>query len=106
MATAEQEFLDVRRAAELVDRHPETIRRWIWTGKLDATRRGNRLMVERRALLEAIGDPSSKLTLSEWAELAREVRERRPLEAGETDSVELIRQGREERTQRILDAGR
>lgn len=76
MAIAQKpELLDIRRAAELVERHPETIRRWVWTGKLNAIRQGNRLMVEREALFEAAGQPC-KLTLAEWAEMAREVRER------------------------------
>jgi len=40
-------LIDVRHAAVLVGRHPETIRRWVWSGRLAAQRRGRRLLVER-----------------------------------------------------------
>ena len=38
------DFVDVRQAAALIGRHPETIRRWVWSGRIAARRRGNRLL--------------------------------------------------------------
>ncbi|MGH2707129.1 MAG: helix-turn-helix domain-containing protein [Actinomycetota bacterium] len=66
-------LLDVRAAARLVKRSPETIRRWIWSGRLPARRRGNRLLVSRDDLTALVrqrgNDPA--LSLSEWAAAAR-----------------------------------
>jgi len=39
--------LTVREAARLCGRNPETIRRWIWDGKLPARKLGNQLYVAR-----------------------------------------------------------
>lgn len=36
----------VQEAARLVHRSPETIRRWIWSGKLPAIKRGNKYYVD------------------------------------------------------------
>lgn len=74
MAVAQESELDVRQAAALVGRHPETVRRWIWSGKLASKRRGSRLMVEREALLQASGDASAKMTLEEWFDSLREMK--------------------------------
>lgn len=98
----DQDLLDVRQAAALVDRHPETIRRWIWSGKLAATRNGNRFLVERNALLTASGETASKLTLAEWAEKAREVRGPR-VERAEWNVADEISRDWEERAERLLD---
>ena len=64
------EVLDVREAAAYVSRTPETVRRWIWSGRLPASRRGNRLLV-RRSDLDALSGGSVKdaLSLAEWAAL-------------------------------------
>jgi excisionase family DNA binding protein len=43
--TAVQE-ITVREAAQRVHRSPETIRRWIWSGRLPATKRGNTYYVD------------------------------------------------------------
>jgi hypothetical protein len=63
--------LDVKGAAQVAGRTAETIRRWVWSGRLAARKRGNRLMVARgdvEALAGAGGGPA--LSLSEWAKLA------------------------------------
>ena len=66
------EVLDVREAARLADRSPETIRRWVWAGRLPARKRGNRLLLAR-ADVEAIiaGDATTKAApdLASWAAL-------------------------------------
>jgi excisionase family DNA binding protein len=44
------ESIGVREAAKECGRNPETIRRWIWSGKLQAEKLGNQLFVKRSAL--------------------------------------------------------
>ncbi len=58
--------MDVREAAQYVRRSPETIRRWVWSGRLSATRQGNRLLVAR-ADLDALMGAAVTPTLSDWA---------------------------------------
>lgn len=41
------EMLAVQEAARLAGRAPETIRRWVWSGRLAARRDGNRLLMAR-----------------------------------------------------------
>ncbi|HWP64049.1 MAG TPA: helix-turn-helix domain-containing protein [Candidatus Binatia bacterium] len=70
-ADEEPELIDVRRAAALVGRHPETIRRWVWSGRLPAARSGRRLLVaasEVRRLGRSVGPLGS---LAEWLDLRR-----------------------------------
>lgn len=43
----------MREAAVQVGRAPETIRRWVWSGRLAAQKRGNRLVVARKDLQRA-----------------------------------------------------
>lgn len=62
------EVLAVREAAEYAGRTAETIRRWVWSGRLPAQRQGNRLMVARRDLDALLQHPGQeRLTLREWA---------------------------------------
>lgn len=62
------EVLAVREAAEYAGRTAETVRRWIWSGRLRARRQGNRLLVARRDLDVLLQAPAgSPLTLREWA---------------------------------------
>lgn len=60
------EVLDVREAADYVRRTPETVRRWVWSGRLSARRKGNRLLVARHELDALIG-PAAPLSLGAWA---------------------------------------
>ncbi|HVB77210.1 MAG TPA: helix-turn-helix domain-containing protein [Candidatus Nitrosotalea sp.] len=73
MSASAADELDVITAAKVAGRTPETIRRWVWAGKLSARKRGNRLVV-RRGDLEALaavgGEPT--LSLPEWAKLAED----------------------------------
>jgi excisionase family DNA binding protein len=70
-----EEMVDVRGAARLVGRHPETVRRWVWSGRLHARREGNRLLL-RRADVEALAasQGTRPLTLAQWGARARAVR--------------------------------
>jgi len=69
-ATAKDE-LDVKAAARLAGRTAETIRRWVWSGRLSARKQGNRLVMARRDV-EALagGGERRPLSLAEWANLA------------------------------------
>lgn len=63
------DFLDVREAANYVDRTPETVRRWVWSGRVSAVRQGNRLLIPRAELDAAVFDRGpGRLSLREWAQ--------------------------------------
>ena len=65
------EMVDVREAAELSRRTPETIRRWVWGGRLHAVKNGNKLFVRRADVVaaEAEGSPDERLSLHDWVSL-------------------------------------
>jgi excisionase family DNA binding protein len=44
------DLISVKAAARQCDRNPETIRRWIWSGKLPAEKLGNQLFIKKSAL--------------------------------------------------------
>jgi excisionase family DNA binding protein len=69
-----QDLLDVRDAAALIGRHPETVRRWVWSGSLPAIRQGKRLVVRRADLEARAGRRTVPVTLEAWAEHATRVR--------------------------------
>lgn len=61
----------MREAALRVGRTPETVRRWIWSGRLSARKRGNVLYIAERDLAgiaaPAEADPpSDRPTLASW----------------------------------------
>lgn len=64
------EMLDVREAARLARRTPETVRRWVWSGRLSARREGNRLLVPRRDVESLVRGESSapRLSLADWSD--------------------------------------
>lgn len=67
--------VDVNEAARMVGRSPETVRRWIWSGKLAAQKQGRRLMISRPELAAFIAEldrAESGLTLAAWAAAARQ----------------------------------
>jgi Helix-turn-helix domain len=71
-ANLDLEMLDVRAAAALARRNPETVRRWVWSGRLAAQRRGRRILVARRDVVALAGGGShSNLSLGEWARQAQ-----------------------------------
>ncbi|HSP10183.1 MAG TPA: helix-turn-helix domain-containing protein [Candidatus Dormibacteraeota bacterium] len=70
MATsADDSELDVKTAARISGRTAETIRRWVWSGRLPARKSGNRLLV-KRADVEHIAGGSQTLSLGEWLAMA------------------------------------
>lgn len=95
--------LTILDAAALVHRSPETIRRWVWTRRLNARRSGNRLLVPRREVEALAGDRQRNLSLRAWGKLAAEVL-RRPKRGGQS-AADLVLADRRERP-KALDAGR
>jgi len=71
--TAVQE-VSVREAAKIAHRSEETIRRWIWSGRLPAVKRGTSYRVDIRHLEEVMvelephpAEESAKGRQAEWA---------------------------------------
>lgn len=96
------EMLDVREVARLARRTPETVRRWIWSGRLQARRHGNRLLVTRADLDDLMGTRpgDARMTLADWAAQQATVRRsgalgRSSAGASAADLVLADREGRE-----------
>lgn len=88
------EMVGVVEAARLAGRTPETIRRWIWAGRLQATKEGNRLFVPRAALGAAAD--TTETDLQSWAE---EMLARPDVRAG-ASAADLVLTDREQRAGR------
>jgi excisionase family DNA binding protein len=98
--------LTVREAARRARRGEETIRRWIWSGRLPARKLGNVYYIHHTDLevvldesyphhKKAAGEP----TLAEWLDEVRawQVRLGPPRDFTDEDAAEIIRRGRQER---------
>jgi excisionase family DNA binding protein len=59
-------MLDVREAAALVHRTPETVRRWVWSGRLPSRKSANRLLVPRREVERLVTPPTTPARLADW----------------------------------------
>jgi excisionase family DNA binding protein len=70
MDSDRSETLTVREAAFQVGRAPETIRRWVWSGRLAAQRRGNRLLIARKDLQRAAA-ATQLPELSAWVRMLK-----------------------------------
>jgi excisionase family DNA binding protein len=97
-ANAADELMDVRHAAKLVARHPETIRRWVWSGRLGAQRRGNRLLVARAELEALAGQGGASISLREWANRARAARASTPAAGPPRTAADLVLEDRKLRS--------
>ena len=70
----------MREAAALASRSEETVRRWIWSGRLRAVKRGTRYLIDARHLEEVIVElePGSAhperpaMTMQEWLDAVDE----------------------------------
>ncbi|RJQ31594.1 MAG: DNA-binding protein [Peptococcaceae bacterium] len=47
-----KEMFTIREVAAEYGRNPETVRRWVWTGKLPAKKLGNQLFIHKKDLLK------------------------------------------------------
>jgi excisionase family DNA binding protein len=59
-------LITVPEAARRTGRNPETIRRWIRSGRLRAERVGTQHLVEEDALAELVGEPPAPAVPDEW----------------------------------------
>lgn len=99
---AAENMLDVRRAAALIGRHPETVRRWVWSGRLAARRQGNLLLIAR-ADLEAVAGSggSAPATLAEWADRARTARDAARADGSGRSAADLVIEDRSHRSRAV-----
>ncbi len=63
-------MLDVQETARLAGRTPETVRRWIWSGRLTARRHGGKLLLSRQDVDDLVAGAAATpvMTLAAWAE--------------------------------------
>ncbi len=84
-------MLTVPEAARRVGRNPETIRRWIRSGRLLARKVGTQHVIEESDLDAAVNDEDELLPVPEW--WTRTMPDGRPM----PNAVTLIRKSREGR---------
>lgn len=103
MATSDE--VDVRGAARLAGRTTETIRRWVWSGRLPARKQGNRLILQRRDVEALAAHDAETPSFGEWAKQAESALRRH---AGPRRSAaDLLLEERERRLQEVrVHAGR
>ena len=103
MATGtDNELITVREAARECGRNMETIRRWIWGGKLPAQKLGNQLFIKREDLASFCRETTTKRYQAEkkpdFLERAIALRERMKARGVKPfDVAEEVRKMREER---------
>jgi len=98
VAGSQSDEIDVLQAAALAGRSAETIRRWVWSGRLKARKRGNKLLIGREQLDEVMNSAGigDTLTLEEWlAELKRSGLKRG---ASERSAADLVLEDRRQRS--------
>jgi hypothetical protein len=93
----EDELIDVGSAAALVGRHPETVRRWVWSGRLSAERRGRRLLVARGELLAMAGSDTVP-SLRDWVDRVRAARASMATTSSGRSAAELVIDDRRQRS--------
>jgi excisionase family DNA binding protein len=96
--------LTVPEAARRAGRSPETIRRWIWSGKLPSAKVGNQHVIEEAALdaLLPAAEPEEDVELvevpgkwGEWLRRAEALKERLQAEGSKLPSgAELVHESR------------
>ena len=102
MADMTGNFINIREAAQRCGRNMETVRRWIWGGKLPARKLGNQLFIRKQDLVVFCRETAtlkyraeSDINTLERAKILRsglKARGYKPVNAGK-----LVRQMREER---------
>lgn len=101
------ELISVKEAAKICSRNTETIRRWIWNGKLPAEKLGNQLFIKKRDLdiycRETAIEPYRSTKKQDFLERAIALQNRIKARGGElTNSAEIIRKMREERIDELI----
>lgn len=98
MVTQSKDLVTVREAARECRRTPETVRRWIWGGKIPAQKLGNQLFINRadlRRMAPAVkdGDAAQRMAVLGRATLVRErIRQRI---GGSIDVLAALKRSRE-----------
>ncbi|MBI4307269.1 MAG: helix-turn-helix domain-containing protein [Chloroflexi bacterium] len=97
MATSLQDMMTVREAARECRRTAETVRRWIWEGKLPAQKLGNQLFVRRADVMRmtASAKRSDKQTQMALVAEIKALRERIRRRVGTFDILEALDRSRE-----------
>ena len=105
IADVDDQWVTVREAATMLGRNAETVRRWVWTGKVRARKVGSRLMLARPDLDAASRAPARSLTLSAWI---AEREQARQLTTARRDSsaADLVIEDRRRRSSAALRARR
>lgn len=97
--TGGPDTIDVRRAAALLGCHPETVRRWVWSGRLSARREGRRLVMARADVEALAASEGRALTsLGTWADRARVARAATSAASSASSAAELVIDDRAERS--------
>lgn len=105
MSSASERELTVREAARRVHRAEETVRRWIWSGRLPARKVGRGYRVAEDDLATTAGIPSPRASggaarsLAEWVEQVAEWRAVNGV-APRGDAGQLVVEDRAARAQR------
>lgn len=112
--TDQDDLLTVRDVARACKRSEETVRRWIWSGKLQARKLGNQMFVKRtdleamqvpragetKAAYGRLGyepiEPFTKEEFDEWLTRVKTMRAEIVKKYGPSDVTELLREIREE----------
>lgn len=104
--TTSEDLLTVREVARRCHRSEETVRRWIWSGKLNARKLGNQLYVSSGDMARLSGFRPGSVTTKRHAytkeELLRQIDEDEKFademfaKYGYVDVTELLRQVRED----------
>ncbi len=93
------EMIDVRSAAALLGRHPETVRRWVWSGRLAAQRQGNRLLMARADVEAVAASRGRALTnLAAWTDRARAARKAAGAGVSGSSAAEVVIEDRAQRS--------
>ncbi|MEW6583581.1 MAG: helix-turn-helix domain-containing protein [Actinomycetota bacterium] len=91
-------LITVPQAARLVGRNPETIRRWIWSGRLASQRVGTQHLVEEDEVHRIAAAPAGSRAWSEWLDLVDRMHEESPVDDAVFDTVgdilDEVRRGR------------
>ena len=93
-----QDLITVREAARACQRTTETVRRWVWEGKLPAQKLGNQLFIKRGDLTRLMHRRKGRDSSSELAVLSevKAIRERiRRRIGGSIDVLEALDRSRE-----------
>jgi excisionase family DNA binding protein len=68
MPRSASDELDVVAAAAVAGRSTETVRRWVWSGRLRARKHGNKLLIARSDLDRLLGSSgiAAAMSLADW----------------------------------------